>query len=111
MRSTQKTINPASIPSGFDLDNPDIEAASKMKDWPGWPNPQYGKNPKIKEPLYPSYSGQYDQKSLLGGLFNSGSTRDKHGDVLLKLGDVIQAGRAAGGSGADNLVKRINTAL
>ncbi|OAL49055.1 hypothetical protein IQ07DRAFT_588413, partial [Pyrenochaeta sp. DS3sAY3a] len=74
------TLNPSNVPANFDVNNPDIETASRMMDWQGWPNPAYGKNPKIEpkddKPFFDSYAGQYDQKKLLGGLYESGSERD-----------------------------------
>lgn len=104
-------FNPNNVPSSLDLDNPDIVEASKIMEWKGWLNPQYGRNPKVTDPYYPSYDAKYEQKVLLGKLYNSGKQRDKHGDVLTKLGQVAQESRAVAGSKADDIVKRINTAL
>ncbi|KAJ4376060.1 hypothetical protein N0V83_001341 [Neocucurbitaria cava] len=110
-KATVGKFNPDNVPKSLDLENPDINEASKIMDWKGWLNPQYGKNPKVTDPYYPSYDGKYDQKALLGKMYNSGKVRDKHGDVLTKLGKVTQDARSAAGSKGDDILKRINTSL
>lgn len=104
-------VNPAKVPSTLNRKNPDPNQAAQIGNWEGHDSLIPEDRRKPNDPAYQmGYTGKYD-KTVLCGIpkEKQGEVKIKHGEVLTKMTDWVQAARRTGRADATILTRIRNS--